>query len=54
MSEQARYLQKCCFLLGALMRRYGASHKHVKHWQGHCQQEAGYLISGTSGHWGAK
>lgn len=54
MSEQARYLQKCRFLLGAVMRRYGPLHKHTKHWLGHCQQEAGYLISGASGFWGAK
>lgn len=54
MSEQARYLQQCRVALVHLMRRYGPLHKHTKFWLGHCQQEAGYLISGASGLWGAK
>lgn len=54
MSEQARYLQKCRVMLQACIRRYGLLHKHTEFWYAHCQKEAGYLISGVSGLWGAK
>ena len=54
MSEQARYLQKCRVMWEACMHGYGPSHKQTKFWDGYCKQEAGHLISGASGLWGAK
>ena len=54
MSEQARYLQQCRVMWEACMRGYGPSHKQTMFWDAYCKEEAGHLISGASGLWGAK